>query len=223
VSASWATLAEGRRAAHSPAEIASALSCAGISVPIVRAVEAGLGEVVIAMRRAFPENLLGDLDHFGWAIATHASATADPIAYIRRAIDTTLGLMRLFGTATTIRFRYVHDFVYGFDWAKWVAKDPGARAEVGPFDLVFLERMVKRGHELLGLIEADDAKYPQLTDARARNPFGFSREPEDELLLHRDLAARNLLPIEAWRLETAPRWDRAFFDLRVERARALGL
>ena len=53
--------------------------------------------------------------------------------------------------------------------------------------------------------------------------FGFSREPEDELRLFRDLAARGLLPVEAWRLETAPTWDRPFTDLRAERARVLGL
>jgi len=211
----WGSLSQERAVARGPAEIAAALGAPSM--------ESGLERVAEAMRAAFPDNLLGDLDHWAWAVAREAADGDDPDAHVGRATETTVELMRLFGCATPIRFRYVHDFVYGFDWAKWVRKDPAARAAVGPFDLAFLERMVRRGHELLALIAEDDEKYPQLRDDRPRNPFGFSREPEDELRLFRDLAARGLLPVEAWRLETAPTWDRPFTDLRAERARVLGL
>jgi hypothetical protein len=56
-----------------------------------------------------------------------------------------------------------------------------------------------------------------------RNPFGFSREPDDELALHRALAAAGAIPVEAWRIDAQPRWDLDFAARRLAQARALGL
>ena len=131
--------------------------------------------------------------------------------------------MTLYGMRSPVRFQYVHDFTYGYDWAKWVRRSPRDRSHVGPFELDFLRYSRRRGHELLALIARDDAEYPSLPDDRPRNVFRFSRDPDEEILLLRDLASRDLLPVEAYRTDASPRWDRPFAELRDERALALGL
>ena len=145
-----------------------------------------------------------------------ASASTSALPQIAR-------LQRLYGQDTAIRFRYVHDFIYGYDWAKWVGRDPDLRAGIGPYDAVFLDHLERRAHELLGLIAVDDPVYPGLPDEQARNPFPFSREPEAELRLHRTLAARGLLPLAAWDPAARPVWSRPFAALRAELAAMLGL
>jgi hypothetical protein len=139
-----------------------------------------------------------------------------------RTTEQVIRLHRLFGQGTPIRFRYVHDFLYGFDWARWVARDPQKRSSVGPYDDVFLDYLEGRGHELLALIERDDAKYPTLRDAAPRNPFPFSREPEAEAEIHRSLARLGLIPVPAWSSEGKSTWDRPYVALREEEARRLG-
>jgi hypothetical protein len=185
----------------------------------------GLVAIAEAMRRAFPHNIFGDLDHLAASLWRGAAAAPEgPVAHLREQCRRVVELQELFGQGTAIRFRYVHDFLYGFDWAKWVARDPATRARVGPFAPQFLESMEARGHELLALIASGrDLRYPPLPDARPRNPFGFSREPADELVLHRHLAREGLLPVEAWRVDASPRWDRPFQRLRREHAARLGL
>lgn len=221
--AAWASLAPDRDHCWGPAAVARELRGEGVDGQLARAVEDGLEQVVAAMRSAFPENILGDLDHLGAALAAEAAAARDPRSHLRRTVALVVDLQHLFGQGTAIRFRYVHDFIYGFDWAKWVRQDPAVRAAIGPYDLLFLERMARRGNELLDLIASGDTKYPRLPDAGPRNPFGFSREPADELRLHRDLAARSLLPVQAYRCGATPSWDAPYAELRLERARALGI
>jgi hypothetical protein len=113
--------------------------------------------------------------------------------------------------------------LYGFDWAKWVAREPQARSIVGPFDAEFLRGMHQRGSELLELIAQDSEKYPTLSPGRDRNPFRFARDPGAEETLHRDLAQQNLLPLKAWSLSGDPVWDRPYAELRSQRASDLGL
>lgn len=188
------------------------------------ALSEGLASVVTAVLTHFPDNLLWDLDHLAASILREASRDpASAPAHLAASFAEVVELHALFGRATAIRFRYVHDLVYGFDWAKWVRRDPAARRRVGPFDLEFLKSMRARGAELLALIAEDDATYPQLTGEGARNPFAFSREPEDELALHRDLARRGLVPVRAWTFDDTPVWDLAFAEQRAARARVLGL
>jgi hypothetical protein len=131
--------------------------------------------------------------------------------------------MRLYGQQSKIRFRYVHDFMYGFDWARWVRRDPASRVEADPFGLIFLNESESRGRGILDLIEADDTWYPRLEEGVARNPFPFSREPEDELVLYRDLSARGFIPVRAWRVDATPDCSRDFDAFREARAKALGL
>jgi len=185
----------------------------------------GLATIADAMEQAFPHNIFGDLDFLAASLWHDAGGSPEgPASYLRRECGRVAALQTLFGRETAIRFRYVHDFVYGFDWAKWVARDPEARVEHGPFSPEFLASMEHRGHELLELIaDGRDRKYPPLPDGRPRNPFGFSREPEAEIRLHRALAREGLLPVETWRLDAQPVWDRPFAQLRRQRAVALGL
>jgi hypothetical protein len=172
----------------------------------------------------FPENLFWDLDYLGASVAREALRDRPRAAeHVRASFVEIVGLHALFGRGTSIRFRYVHDFVYGFDWAKWVRRAPSARAHVGPFDVTFLRAMRARGTELMALIEADDAKYPRLEGTRPRNPFPFSREPDAELALYTDLARSGLVPVRAWTIDTPPVWDAPFQEEREARARALGL
>jgi len=190
----------------------------------------GLRRMALAQLRAFPENVYWDLD--APATALLEAGRRDGVGAIAERSALVAALQDLFGRGSPIRFRYVHDFVYGFDWAKWIrrsgedlARTDGSQpaSSVPPFGLPFLRYTWRRGHELLQLIANDDEKYPKLTDGTMRNPFGFSREPADEARLFRDLAKRDLLPVRAWEREPVARWDRDYHAAREERAAALGL
>ena len=113
--------------------------------------------------------------------------------------------------------------MYGFDWARWVRRDPGARGGVEPFSVDFLRETESRGQDIIALIEADDDWYPKLADGDSRNPFPFSREPDDELPLYRLLAERGDVPVEAWRLDARLDASRDFDLLREDAARSLDL
>jgi len=189
-------------------------------LPYLTAMASAVAE---AQLESFPENVLWDFDFY--LASTHeqaCSATSYP-AQLGRVTEITVGLMRLYGQQSTIRFRYVHDFMYGFDWARWVRRDPQARAGAGPFSLGFLEQIETRGRDILTLIEADDTVYPKLTGPGSRNPFAFSREPDDELALYRGLAERGCVPVEAWRQNATPDASRDFDDAREQVANDLGL
>ncbi len=191
--------------------------------PEIEPLAAAAAEVATAQLDNFPENLFWDFDHYLASIHQQAAASDDYAACAERMSTTTIALMQLYGQQSKIQFRYVHDFMYGFDWARWVRRDPANRAGVDPFGLRFLNQSKSRGQDILDLIEADDAWYPQLSDGVARNPFSFSREPEDELILYRDLSLRGFIPVQAWQIHAAPDWNRDFDALREERARALRL
>lgn len=188
---------------------------------VVAAFAHGVARVAEAILENFPENVFWDLDRPVAALWDGPAAVG--LGPLEAAVARVVELQGLFGRGTPIRFRYAHDFLLGYDWARWVRRAPGDRVGIGPFDQAFLDRMKRRGGELLSLIEADDRKYHRLRGAGHRNPFGFSREPGDEARLLRDLVARDLVPVRAWTRGDPPRWDRPFAELRAERARALGL
>jgi len=191
---------------------------------VVEAFVGGVAAVTEAIRTHFPDNVFWDLDLL---VATiwrgPARAPESPATRVNACCERLVGLQALFGQQTSIRFRYAHDFLYGYDWARWVRRDPVARRGVGPYDPAFLDRMARRGAELLTLIARDDATYPRLRTSGHRNPYRFSREPAAEEALFRDLGARDLLPVPAWRTDGEPIWDRPFLELREERATALGI
>ncbi len=187
-----------------------------------------LSAIALAELGSFPNNLFWDLDYLAACLARQASGAAEPARHLAQVAEEVVALQRVFG-GEEIHFRYAHDFIYGYDWVKWVKKAPGERAHVGPFELPFLRALRRRGDELLHLIEVNDVEYPRLTERAAdgalapRNPFGFVREPWAEEQLHRRLAEEGAIPVESWRIDARPVWDRPYQQLRVERAQALGL
>lgn len=182
----------------------------------------GLRRCALAQLRAFPENIFWDLDYLAASLLAQARRLdARGPALMDELTGLVSSLQDLFGSGSPIRFRYVHDFLYGYDWAKWVQRDPETRLRVGPFDLEFLRYMWRRGHELLELIARDDEKYPKLRDGLPRNPFAFSREPTDEAQLLRALAAHGRLPLASWRTDPDLQPMRPYLAWREDEARRL--
>ena len=183
----------------------------------------GMRELEHGLLTHFPNNLYGDLDYFASAILGEARAQPHPVDHLRQLFALTAELLQLYGCHSTIHFQYAHDFLYGFDWARWVRKATSKRQAAGPFSMEFLLYLQKRGDELLALIAKDDARYPRLATWQNRNAFTFSRVADDERLLHETLAAEALVPVEAWRRDALPRCERDYSQLRAARARALHL
>ena len=217
------SLAPGRERARSLLEVLAAATLPGDDEPTRIALADGIAELALAQQRSFPDNLCCDLEFLAAQALRRARADADPPAWLAEHFAQLCRLQLLYGRDTAIHFRYVHDLVYGFDWAKWVGRDPDLRAGVGPFDRPFLDHLERRADALLDLIAVDDDVYGDIPEGQARNPFPFSREPAAELTLHRDLAARGLIPVAAWDPDAQPTWRRPYATLRVERAAALGL
>lgn len=217
------SLAAGRARATPLAELARTLLAAPADAALADAFARGLGGLALAQLDAFPGNLFWDFDFPAAALLRDARRRPDPADTLDEAFALACELQRLYGRHTPIAFAYAHDFTYGLDWAKWVAREPDQDGSVGPFDPRFLHTMRRRAHELLDLIARDDPKYPTLPPGRPRNPFPFSRAPADEARLLAALAARDLLPVAAWRIDAAPRCDRPFGQLRLDLARELGI
>ena len=180
----------------------------------------GMTQTAGAVDEHFPDNIFADVDFLAAALLAQAHRDPDPAACLAGLFDRIASLIELYGCHSAINFRYVHDFLYGFDWARWARKDP-RRRRVGPFDLEFLAYLQRRGAELLALIAADDSQYPRLAPGRWRNPFGISREPDEETHLHRELATAGLVPVTTWDIAARPSCDQDFSKLRQERATRL--
>lgn len=206
------TLAPDRAEAHTLLDLARALT-EGLPDEEVDAFSEALGRVAQAFLLDFPENVFWDFDR----LASHL--LEDPRSPGALA-EEVVRLSSLYGRRSPICFRYIHDFMYGFDWCRWVAKAPRDRAAVGPFEPEFLAYLEHRAGELVELIAADDHKYGRLNQAY-RNPFAFSREPADEERLHRALVERDLIPVRAWEIESPPHWDEPYAALRESIAESL--
>jgi hypothetical protein len=221
-----ATLDPGRTRAPSPEVLAARVVEAGgggteagrLEAGRLEAFAEGLAEVVSALAAAFPENVFWDLDHLACCL-WHAGGPAQVRALGRRLARLCTG----FGLHSPLRFRYAHDLLYGYDWARWVAREPETREAVGPFDAPFLDYLEERREALVQLIARDDAKYGRLRGPGFRNPFTFKREPHEEAQLHRALARADLIPVKAWRLDGERRWCLPFSELRAQTAQRLGL
>jgi hypothetical protein len=223
----WSSLDPERAEAMSFEEIAVALAFPERDARIVEATGELAEAVVRAVAEHFPENVFADYAALVEACVVAAECADDPLATLAETGRALVDLQALFGRRSTIRFRYVHDFLHGYDWVKWVQREPTTRAEVGPYAMPFLRHMLARGAEMLALIDADDRTYPRLRDGRPRNPFHFDREPPAELAIHRSLAQRGDLPLRPYlvasRGEAVGAWDRPYQELRVAEAERLGL
>lgn len=209
------SLCPGRSA---PTRFADLFGCIDGGTRATELIRSSMRRVVQAMAENYPGNLFWDFDRLVYEFVRRESAEQ-----IEKAAAQIVRLMRGFGAYSAIRFRYAHDFLYGFDWAKWVAREPNTRADIGPFDEPFLDYLEARQQELLTLIEQDDPKYGPLAGDEVRNPFLFHREPEDERILHKSLAVDGTIPVQAWDPESEDRWGACFADARDARAIELGL
>lgn len=188
--------------------------------PHLAAAACSVGE---AQLEAFPENLLWDFDFYLASVHEEAVRSGNYEGHLEQTTSVTVGLMQLYGQSSTIRFQYVHDFIYGFDWARWVRREPETRRGTRPFSLEFLNESDRRGRAIMRLIENDDEVYPKLSGPGARNPFPFIRTPDEELRLYRGLAERGCIPVEAWRIDAMPDASRDFDAIRESAAENLGL
>lgn len=213
-----ASLDPGRSCVPPLVELVARVMEGGEDVERVRALAWGVGEVVRALAEDFPDNIFWDLEHLACCM-WRAGGPRQIEDFARRVA----GLCRSFGNKSELRFRYAHDFLYGYDWTRWVARQPEERAGIGPFDPVFFDYLEDRCQKLRELIACDDSKYGRLQGPEFRNPFAFCREPREETHLHQMLAQADLIPVKAWRLDGERRWDLPFTDLRNEAARRLGL
>ncbi len=214
-----ASLGPGRARATSLAALGA--RCVGAPEPVCETFARGLARIGLAQLEAFPGNLFWDFDAFAeslWKVALKGD-----VSVVDEMVDTSTALMRLFGRESAIRFQYVHDFMYGWDWARWVKRRPEERASAGPYGLAFLRYSYQRGDELLALIAQGDEKYAPLDGPGFRNPFGFQRDPEGERRLLRRLAESSAVPVRAWEASPSVDWRPDYAGARRDAAAELGL
>lgn len=183
-----------------------------------------LEHILHAQLQNFPQNIFWDFDFVVSSMLRQALAAGDrAIDFLESFGNKMVSLSELFGIKTEIRFRYVHDFIYGFEWARWVQKQPETRAHLEPFSLVFLDYLLVKGKEILQRISHGQNITYKLCDTGFRNPFTFSREPEDERLLLSCLAGEELIPVATWNWDAQPVWNKPYQDMRQQLALKLDI
>jgi hypothetical protein len=131
-------------------------------------------------------------------------------------------IFAIFGIHSSVKFRYIHDFIYGYDWLKWTLEKKGSLEIESPLGEPFLNYITNRGKELKNLIENNDKNYPELKEP-FRNPFLFVRSTQEEEILHSNLSIEHLIPLEAWNLFAIPKSDKNYSEIRTKRALELGI
>ncbi|BAY46520.1 hypothetical protein SAMD00079811_41320 [Scytonema sp. HK-05] len=198
-------------------ELGSSIAEKTCDIQLINSLSNTLERMLRAMLHNFPENIFWDFDFIVSSMLKQALvAEASAVSFVESFGDKIVSLMELFGSQSEIRFRYVHDFIFGFDWAKWVQNEAQTRAVIEPFSLTFLDCLISKGKGILQLIRVGDARYHQLREQCYRNPFCFSREPEDEQRLLTYLAAQQLIPVPAWNWNARPVWNKPFHQLREQ-------
>lgn len=182
--------------------------------------------VVDSILENYPENIFWDLDFLASNMFTkiqeeETNTVKEKVAsrYRQKLRD----IFQLFGNKTDINFRYIHDFIYGFDWCKWV-RSSQSNIEIkmlDPFGICFLDSIEKRGLEILELIAKNDENYVSLDSGVYRNPFTFSRGTEDEIRLFEDLAKTGDIPVPGWQAYGEVQYKKDYSLIRNQRAKAL--
>ena len=180
-------------------------------------------KILNAFLHNFPENIFWDFDFIVSSMLKQALSAENQFDLLETFGNKIVLLMNMFGKKSEIRFRYVHDFMYGFDWARWVQNKPDQRAHLEPFCLEFLDSLIDKGEEIVQRIKKDDAIYPQISEKRYRNPFRFSREPDSEHCLLIYLAARECIPVAAWDWGAVGVWNKPFYKIREQASLKLNL
>ncbi|AHJ30754.1 hypothetical protein PN465_18345 [Nodularia spumigena CS-584] len=191
---------------------------------IIVALRDSLELIIYAQVQNFPENIFWDFDFMVGSMVRQALvADEGAVSFLKSFGHKMVLLIELFGIKKEIRFRYVHDFIYGFDWARWVKKEPQSRSHSEPFSLVFLDNLLIKGEKLVKHINYGQVTSYNLGNTGYRNPFDFSREPEDEHLLLTSLAKEKLIPVEAWNWDISPVWNQPFQEMRQQLALKLNI
>ncbi len=206
------------------AELGNIITEENTDIQIILTLQETLESIVRTQLKNFPENIFWDFDFLVKSMLRQAlSANEGAIPFLKVFCEKMVSLIEMFGNKTEIRFRYVHDFIYGFDWARWVQKDPQKRAHIEPFSLVFLDYLLVKGKEILKRISHGQVTSYKLCDTGYRNPFTFSREPEDEYRLLTCLAEEELIPVAVWNWNASPVWNKPFQEMRQQLALKLNI
>ncbi len=206
------------------AELGNLIAEQNTDIKIITTIQQTLESIVRTQLENFPENIFWDFDFLVRSMLRQAlTADEGAITFLKIFSKKMISLTEMFGNKTEMRFRYVHDFMYGFDWARWVQKEPQNRAHVEPFSLVFFDYLLAKGKELLQRINHGQVISYKLCETGYRNPFTFSREPEDEYRLLTCLAEEQLIPVAAWNWNANPIWNRPFQEMRQQLALKLDI
>jgi hypothetical protein len=193
-------------------------------IQIITTLQETLESIVRSQLQNFPENIFWDFDFLVSSMLRQALiADEGAVPFLNFFGKKMVRLTEMFGNKTEMRFRYVHDFMYGFDWARWVQKEPQNRAHIEPFGLVFFDYLLAKGKELLQRINHGQVISYTLCETGYRNPFTFSREPEDEYRLLTYLAEEQLIPVAVWNWNASPVWNKPFQEMRQQLALKLDI
>src|SRR5262252_200241 len=186
------SMCPARPRATSLQAIGEALLTADLDPSLMQAFADGLCLMVATKVDQFPEHIFWDVDSLAaWLLRLgDAHAIRDVTAHIVTVHEGC-------GRSSVINLRYVHDCMYGFDWARWVSHEPETRQGIGPFDHTSLSHVEERRGEHVECIAEHDGQFGVAADGVHHNPFRFSREPADERRLHEALARDNVIPVQA--------------------------
>jgi len=206
------------------AELGNLIAEETTDIKLISNLQNTLERILDAQLENFPTNIFWDCDFMVSSILRQALPMGDDaVAFLKAFTNKMVCLSKLFGMKQEIRFCYVHDFMYGFEWARWVQKEPQTRAQLEPFSLIFLDYLLAKGQELIHRISLDQSTNYKLCDTGFRNPFPFSRVPEDEYRLLTHLASKGLIPVAAWNWNTQPVWNQPFQEIRQQLALQLNI
>ncbi len=206
------------------AELGNLITEQNTDIHLLTTFQETLESIVRTQLQNFPENIFWDFDFLVSSMLRQAlTADEGAVPFLKIFGEKMVCLTEMFGNKTEMRFRYVHDFMYGFDWARWVKKEPQKRSHIEPFSLVFFDYLLAKGKELLQRINHGQVISYKLCETGYRNPFTFSREPEDEYRLLTYLAKEQLIPVAAWNWNASPVWNKPFQEMRQQVALQLNI
>lgn len=212
------SLNTSRRTASKPVQLASYVGVLYDDTSVWLAFSDFLEQMFQSICYHFPENIFWDLDYMISYAVRESKKSKSPELFWERYTHKLTHLLAVFGSHGEIRFRYLHDFTYGFDWARWVRKDVLQRKNIDPFSIAFFDRTIERGEELLQLIRQDDSKYHRLQSSSYRNPFSFSRDIAEEKEMMRWLSKHDALPVQQWDINADVSFERDFDLIRQWRS-----
>lgn len=191
---------------------------------LISTLQVTLARIVKSQIQNFPENIFWDFDFMVSSMINQALIAEDGApAFLEAFAEKMVLLSELFGINSEVRFRYVHDFIYGFEWAKWVQKDPLNHSIIDPFSLIFIDYLLAKYQEILQRIHRGKYQSYKLCNDGFRNPFTFSRKPEDEYRLLKHLAQAEFIPVAAWDWNAIPIWNKSFQEIREQIALELNI